>query len=391
MITDRVLAEAQTMEESTLPAYLYDLRALSEHARAVRAALPDGVELYYAAKANPETRVLQALQSTVDGVEVASGGELQHVRRALPHASIAFGGPAKTSAELDAGLRERVAMFHVESTHELRRLAELAASRGVRADILLRVNLPLQVGDVPLAMGGQASQFGLDPGELGRCLDILAESRWIRLRGLHVHLASGLDAPALLAMAEQTVTWASEWGRTTGVALTELNVGGGMAVDYLNPAAVFDWAEFGAGLRKLTEIHPGLTMRVEPGRSLTAYCGWYVTSVLDVKRSQGKAFALLRGGTHHLRTPAAKGHDHPFQVLPVHSWPHAWPRPEVRDEPVTLAGQLCTPKDVLARQVAVDRLRVGDRIAFSMAGAYAWNISHRDFLMHPPPVFRFLN
>jgi diaminopimelate decarboxylase len=110
-----------------------------------------------------------------------------------------------------------------------------------------------------------------------------------------------------------------------------------------------------------------------------------------VKQIHGEAFAVVAGGTHHLRTPGAKGHDQPFAVIAVDDW--APPRPGVRDEAVTIAGQLCTPKDVLARRVRVGRpraLRVGDLVAFGLAGAYAWNISHHGFLMHPPPAFHYL-
>jgi diaminopimelate decarboxylase len=167
----------------------------------------------------------------------------------------------------------------------------------------------------------------------------------------------------------------------------EFNLGGGMAVDYSRPGVLFDWASFGRGLA--AAARPGETLRVEPGRAITAYCGWYITRVLDVKRSHGKAFAVVAGGTHHLRTPAAKGHDQPFMVLPVATWPHDWPRPTARAEPVTIAGQLCTPKDVLARDVPVTRLRSADLVAFGLAGAYAWNISHQDFLMHPKPGFHY--
>ena len=71
-------------------------------------------------------------------------------------------------------------------------------------------------------------------------------------------------------------------------------------------------------------------------------------------------------------------------------WPHPLPRPQARGTRVTFAGQLCTPKDVLARGVHAPGLRAGDRAVFALAGAYAWNISHHDFLMHPPPGFRFL-
>jgi diaminopimelate decarboxylase len=157
-----------------------------------------------------------------------------------------------------------------------------------------------------------------------------------------------------------------------------------------------DWrsclrAGYGRGLAGLAR--PGETLRIEPGRAVTAYCGRYLTRVLDVKHGHGEAFAVVAGGTHHLRTPAAKGHDQPFAVIAVDDWAPPWPRPEVRDEAVTIAGQLCTPKDVLARRVRVGRpraLRIGDLVAFGLAGAYAWNISHHGFLMHPPPAFHYL-
>jgi diaminopimelate decarboxylase len=168
----------------------------------------------------------------------------------------------------------------------------------------------------------------------------------------------------------------------------EFNLGGGMAVGYEHPDALFDWAAYGRGLAGLAR--DGETLRIEPGRAVTAYCGWYLTRVLDVKHSHGEAFAVVAGGTHHLRTPAAKGHDQPFAVIFTPGWDAPWPRPGVPGQPVTIAGQLCTPKDVLARRVAVERLRAGDVVAFGLAGAYAWNISHHSFLMHPPPGFYHL-
>ncbi len=113
--------------------------------------------------------------------------------------------------------------------------------------------------------------------------------------------------------------------------------------------------------------------------------------MLDVKQSYGQDFAVLRGGTHHLRTPATRGHDQPFTVVPVAEWPHPWARPAVTTGRATLTGQLCTPKDVLAHQAPVNALRATDRVMFELAGAYAWNISHHDFLMHPRPSFYFLD
>jgi diaminopimelate decarboxylase len=389
MTTQAVRDHVLSLPSSELPSYLYDLAALRTHAAAIRSALPERVEVYYAAKANPEPEILAALGPYVDGYEVASGGELAHVARAVPGRPLAFGGPGKTPDETRAALAQGVERFHVESLHELRMLAALADRR---IAVLPRVNLPVPGGSLAggsLAMGGRPTPFGMDPAEAVEVVRTLADGTHphLELRGVHAHLASGLEAAELVTVAGSIVDWATG----LGVPLAEVNVGGGMHVDYADPERRFDWAGYGKGLARLTEAHPRLTLRIEPGRALTAYCGWYATEVLDLKHSHGEEFAVVRGGTHHLRTPATKGHDQPCSVLRVDAWPYPWARPIAFGERITLAGQLCTPKDVLARRVPEPGLRAGDRVVFSLAGAYAWNISHHDFLMHPRPGFHFLD
>ncbi|MFJ4095794.1 type III PLP-dependent enzyme [Kitasatospora sp. NPDC089913] len=402
--TDAVHRHVAELDPEQLPAYVYDLAALRTHAAAVRAALPERVELYYAAKANPEAPVLAALGGAVDGYEVSSGGELAHVRAAVPDARLAFGGPGKTPAEIAAAVDAGVHRWHVESEQELYRLAAVLADRpDATVDVLLRVNLPVGAGaldSVALAMGGRPTPFGLDPDRAEAAMRLLTEPvgplapvrRQLRLRGVHAHLASGLAASEQLALAEQIVGWSTRSAERHAFALEEVNVGGGMAVDYADPDARFDWTTFGEGLGKLLDRHPGPVLRIEPGRALTAYCGWYATEVLDVKRSHGEDFVVVRGGTHHLRTPATRGHSQPFDILRVEEWPHPWERPAVTTGRATLTGQLCTPKDVLAHAApAAARLRAGDRVLFDLAGAYAWNISHHEFLMHPRPGFHYLD
>lgn len=398
--TPAVLDLLATLAPEELPAYVYDLAALRIHAAAVRAALPASVELYYAAKANPEPPVLTALAPYVDGYEVSSGGELAHVAGAVPGRRLAFGAPGKTPGELAAARAAGVHRVHVESLHELHLLGEQTAGDApdAGADVLLRVNMPVADGSLAgsaLAMGGLPSPFGLDPADAEEAARLLAAGTYprLRLRGVHAHLASGLDAPRLLGVARAVVAGTLRLAARAGLDASglEVDVGGGMSVDYAAPENRFDWRGYGAGLAELAAEHPGLTLRIEPGRALTAYCGWYATEVLDVKRSHGEEFAVVRGGTHHLRTPAAKGHDQPCTVHPgPRPWPHRWPRPAARGTSVTVAGQLCTPKDVLARGVAAAGLRAGDLVVFSLAGAYAWNISHHNFLMHPRPGFHFL-
>ncbi|MEV0033999.1 type III PLP-dependent enzyme [Nocardia sp. NPDC050793] len=389
-----VRERVEELDAAELPAYVYDLGGLRAHAETIRAALPDRVELYYAAKANPEPEILRALAEVVDGYEVSSGGELAHVATTVPGRLLAFGGPGKSQDELAAACAHGVHRVHVESIGELHRLAALSTpDRPI--GVLLRVNLPLTdraLTGSALAMGGRPSPFGLDRGQAELAANAFAEGRfpWLRWHGVHAHLASGLEAADLVAVAESIADWSIGLGERHGADITEVNVGGGMHVDYTAPDRRFDWAAYGAGLRRITDARPELRLRIEPGRALTAYSGWYVTDVLDVKPSHHAEFAIVRGGTHHLRTPAAKGHDQPCSIVRTDHWPHPWPRTATTAQTVTVTGQLCTPKDVLAEGLPVSTLRTGDRIAFELAGAYAWNISHRDFLMHPPPSFHFL-
>jgi diaminopimelate decarboxylase len=141
----------------------------------------------------------------------------------------------------------------------------------------------------------------------------------------------------------------------------EVNVGGGMAVSYADPESRFDWEAYGAGLAALRRS--GETLRIEPGRSISVYCGRYVTWVMDVKRVHGELFAVVAGGTHHIRTPATKGHSQPMVM-------------DEPGEPATIVGQLCIPKDTMARHVPVS-LKTGDVVEFLMA-------PRRSLWCHPP-------
>lgn len=371
-----------------LCAYVYDLEGLRRHAAAVVAALPDRCELFYAIKANSELPILRTLAAQVAGFEVSSGGELAWVREHFPEVPVIFSGPGKTDAELLLALRSRVEAIHAESIHELRRLAWLAQAAGQRAPVLLRMNLSLPgLAATSLMMGGRPSPFGIAADQLAACLTLLRETPALRLRGFHFHLLSHqLDAAAHVELIAAYADQVRHWCEAHGLEIDHINVGGGIGVNYRQPGQQFDLAALGAGLRRLCGQRPRMPrLRFECGRYITAACGYYAMQVLDLKQAFGRDYVVARGGTHHFRTPYAQGHSHPFTVLPVEHWPYPWPRPELHGATVNVVGQLCTPKDLLAFDAHVGRVRVGDLLVFPYAGAYAWHISHHDFLRHPHP------
>ena len=371
------VVEALRGQPSPVCAYVYDTAALRSRAEAVRAAFPQ-TTILYAMKANSRKEVVETLSRSCDGLEVASGGELA-MAVAAGASRIVFGGPAKTDAELAAALAAG-AQVNVESAHELRRLSRAALSAGVTAQICIRVNRAGPALPGSHTMTGTATPFGVDEAQLPEVLALARSLPAVDVAGFHLHAVSNnLDATAHAAFIADALTWASR----QDVDLRIVNVGGGLGVDYRSDTTI-DLPTLRA---HLPSPPAGVELIIEPGRLLAADAGWYAAEVLDLKHTHGRTFAVLRGGTHHFRLPAAWGYSHPFTVLSTDSWPYDWPRPAITDTDVDVVGELCTPRDVLSRGEHVDHLRVGDLLVFARTGAYAWDISHHDFLRHPPPTF----
>lgn len=386
--------ELQTEANEPLCAYLYDLEQLQQHARRLLASLPSNCEMFYAIKANSDLPILQTLASEVHGFEVASGGELDWVRKHFSSVPVIFGGPGKTDAELQAGLSQGVEYLHIESIGELERLAWITEQKQSSVDILLRMNLSLK--DMPqttLSMGGRPTPFGIDAKQLPQVLAWLKQHQQIRLCGFHFHLLSHqLDADAQLHLLQCYFEQVAAWQSFYQLDISQINVGGGIGINYREPDKQFDWDRFSQGLSLLIQ-RSGMNhyrIRFELGRYVSASSGCYVMEVLDIKENLGGHFVVARGGTHHFRTPYAQGHSHPFEVLPVEHWGYPFVRREVKQTAINVVGQLCTPKDVLATEAMVERVRIGDMLLFPYAGAYAWHISHHDFLRHPHPQHHFL-
>jgi diaminopimelate decarboxylase len=367
-------------------AYLYDLDALVAKTSSVREALTGRCELFYAIKANSHPAVLSTLATQVDGFEAASLGEIGKALTAGA-SRLVFSGPAKTDRQITGALEAGLELLNVESLHELRRVGLIGAELGVRVPVALRVNRRASRLSGQLQMTGAATQFGIDETLLAEAVKIAQALPAVALRGFHLHTVSNnLNARAHVAFVAEAVAWCTHQAARHHVELDVIDVGGGIGVSYTG-GAEFDLSEFSDGLRGATAQLPvGVRLIFELGRFLVAEAGWYATEVLDLKRAHGSCFAVLRGGTHHFRLPVAWGYSHPFAVLPVEQWRYPFARPELQRVCIDVVGELCTPRDVLARAVWVERLRVGDVLVFPLAGAYGWEISHREFLSHPHPA-----
>ncbi|MEV3936189.1 IucA/IucC family protein [Glycomyces sp. NPDC049804] len=349
-------------------AWIYDPAGVGAHLEDLRERL--GHTVMYAMKACANPAVLAAAAAAADGIECASGGELAAARAAGAR-RLAFSGPAKTPADLAAAAACDVPVWmHAESVRELDALAAAAFA----GPVALRVNRGRALPGTH-QMAGAVTPFGIDESDAAAAVD-RALGLGLDLVGFHLHAVSNcLEAEAYAHHVRDSVEW-SQGAARGRFDLRYVNVGGGLGSD--PRGARIDVPALAEGLRGLGT--GGAELVFEPGRYAAAPAGWYVAEVVDLKTVRGQAFALVRGGTHHFRLPAAWGYSHPFRIVPGARSGPVWSDVEVR-----VCGELCTPRDVLNGGQFVPSIAVGDRLVFADAGAYGWEISHDRFLGHPGP------
>ncbi len=363
------------------PAFVYDLRLVAEKIARLRNALPDGVSIHYAMKANPFAPLLAAIVPMVDGIDVASGGELaMAVTAGATH--ISFAGPGKTDAELEQAIEAGVTL-NLESESEADRALAIAARLGAAPRLAVRVNPSFALKGSGMKMGGFASPFGVDaervPALVRRLIDAGAD--W---QGLHIFTGSqSLDAEAIADTQAATLALAAEIGEAAGAPPPLVNLGGGFGVPYFAGDRELDVPLIGARLaRSLAGRAPIVResrFAIELGRWLVSEAGVYLTQVIDRKQSRGETFLVVDGGLHHQL--AASGN---FGTVVRRNYPVAVVGGQGPREIVSVVGCLCTPLDLLANQVDLPRAEVGDVIAIFMAGAYGASASPAAFLGHGP-------
>lgn len=383
---------ANKKHSEALCMYVYDLKQLKNHVVAIKDSLPDFCRLYYAMKANPDPQILKAIANTVDGFEAASAGEIKTVMQ-VSSKSILFGAPAKKDYEIEHIVCGDTALVNIESLHDANRLQFAAHAAGKKVPVVIRVNLREKLSDSFLKMSGIPSQFGVDEMELPILLLKMKECSNLEIKGFHFHaMSNNLDAAIHVKFIALCIEKALMWQEKYGINVSIVNVGGGVGINYSHPHKPFDWDQLSEGLHILDQAYrnKGVELILELGRYMVAECGFYATEVLDLKENHGECFALVRGGTHHLRLPAAWKINHPFTVLSIEKWNYPFDRPCFKNKKVSIAGELCTPNDVLAKNVQLTELKAGDQIIFQLAGAYGWTISHHDFLSHPHPNVYYL-
>ncbi len=386
LIGGRRLTEVVRLAGRT-PAYIYSRELIDRRIRRLRSFVPAAIHLHYAMKANPMPAVVQHISPQVDGLDVASAGELRVAMAAgADPERVSFAGPGKTMEDLTTAVAAGV-MLNVESETELQRLVAIGAERGVLPRVAIRVNPDFELKASGMKMAGGPKQFGIDAElvpDLLRRMGSLKVDFW----GFHVYSGSqNLRAEAIMEAQTKTVALVTSLSRDAPRPPRFVNIGGGFGIPYFPGEKPLDLAPVGLHLQALVETAardlPGATLVVELGRYLVGEAGIYVSRVIDRKVSRGRVFLVTDGGLHqHLAASGNFG-----QVLrknyPVLIGNRVAEGPR---ELATVVGPLCTPLDLLADNMEMARAEIGDLVVVFQSGAYGLSASPVSFLSHPPPA-----
>ena len=366
------------------PFYAYDRAALTARVHELRQHLPPALALHFSIKANPMPALVQHMAGLVDGLDVASGGELKvALDTGVNPARISFAGPGKSEAELAQAIAAGVCV-NVESEREIGLVAQLSQSLGLPANVVLRVNPDFELRSGGMKMGGGAKQFGIDAEEVPSML-ALAASAGIDVLGFHIYSGSqSLKADAIMEAQSRTLELALRLASEARAPVRQLNIGGGFGIPYFPGEQALDLAPIGAHLAQLVAgakaALPEAQLAIELGRYLVGEAGVYVARVIDRKVSRGQVFLVTDGGLHHHL--AASGN---FGQVIRKNYPVAVGNrmAAAPDSPAYVVGPLCTPLDLLADRMDLAHARVGDLIVVFQSGAYGLSASPGAFLSHP--------
>jgi diaminopimelate decarboxylase len=369
------------------PFYAYERAAIDKRIREVRAALPPEVHLHYAMKANPLPEVVSHIASRVEGLDVASVGELRvALATGTTVKEISFAGPGKTDAELEEAARAGI-LINVESERELAVLSRLAPRLPAKPRVAIRVNPDFELKTSGMKMGGGPKPFGIDAERVPEVLAALARMP-LEFEGFHIFSGSqNLQAAAITEAQRNSVTLAARLASAAPAPVRVLNLGGGFGIPYFPGELPLDLAAVSAGMHELVAQRPSAlrdaVYTVELGRYLTGEAGIYVCRVIDRKISRGQVFLVTDGGLHHHL--AASGNF--GQVLRKNYPVVVGTRPaDSATEVASVVGPLCTPLDLLADRAVLSRAEPGDLIVVLQSGAYGRSASPLGFLSHPAPA-----
>jgi len=355
------------------PFYYYDLEVLRQTLTAARdASAKHGFHVHYAMKANFNPRVLDMIQSFGFGADCVSGNEVRAAfDRGFGKEKIVFAGVGKSDKEINLALDTDIFCFNVESVQELNIIDGLAAAKGKKAKVAIRINPNVDAHTHHfITTGLDENKFGINIWQLPDVATALRQCKNLEFLGIHFHIGSQITDLEVYKNLCTRINEMQDWFEDHGFPVKVLNTGGGLGVDYYNPDGnIADFENYFQVFKNFLNVKPGQEVHFELGRALVAQSASLISRVLYVKNGQKKNFLILDAGMTELMRPMLYQAYHQIENLSRES---ESPKVQKSESQIKydIVGPICESTDCFQKDVEFPESFRGDLIAIRTAGAY---------------------
>jgi len=351
------------------PFYYYDLDVLKQTLQKIKEESEKyGFVVHYATKANANNKILDTIRSYGLGADCVSGNEIKKaVECGFTPEHIVFAGVGKSDAEINIALDTSIFCFNCESLQELEVLNELAVAKNKIASIALRINPNVNANTHKyITTGLEENKFGINLWELEQVIELLKKFKNIKLIGIHFHIGSQITDITSFKTLCMRVNDIQSWFASHKITLENINVGGGLGVDYHEPDKnrYIDYAAYFKLYNDFLELRPGQKVHFELGRAVVAQCGTLISKVLYIKKGANTNFAILDAGMTELMRPALYQAYHKIENLTQDS------KGKAQNHKYDVVGPICESSDCFRKAVDLPETFRGDLMALRTAGAY---------------------
>ena len=362
MIASQYINRFREMET---PFYFYDLELLKKTLSAAKnEAGKYGYHVHFALKANNDDAVLATIRDFGFGADCVSGNEVtKSINLGFPANQVVFAGVGKTDKEIITGLENNIFSFNCESIPEIEVIDQIAGEMGKVAPIAIRINPDVNPKTHEyITTGLKDNKFGINHWDFDEIANILRAFKNIRLTGIHFHIGSQITDISVFEQLSLKINTIQNWFTKHGFELEHINVGGGLGIDYSDPAKnqIPDFELYFKAFHQNLKLKKNQQLHVELGRSLVGQCGHLIAKVLYVKKGLQTNFIIIDAGMNDLIRPMLYKAEHRYSNLTS----------DQTSEKYEIVGPVCESTDVFAKGIELPKTQRGDLLAIHSTGAY---------------------
>lgn len=361
------IEELENISEIETPFFLYDTSLLHETLQCLKEeATKHRFKVHYALKANSNPLILSIIRAYGLGADCVSGNEVMHaLQNSFESSDVVFAGVGKTDKEIQQALDADIFCFNVESKEEIININQLAEASGKIASIAFRINPNINAHTHHyITTGLEENKFGINEWELMDLLQLTKELKHLKLIGIHFHVGSLINDMEVFKNLCSRVNYFIDWFEDRNIQITEINVGGGLGIDYYHPESnqLADFKTYFGIFSELLTTRVYQQVHFELGRAIVAQCGTLVSKVLYIKNGIKTNFAIIDAGMTELIRPALYQSFHKIDNISNSD--------KKQLLKYDVVGPICESSDCFGKSVELPLTKRGDYIAIRSVGAY---------------------